>query len=292
MPAMTAEKPSPAAISPAAAASVTGTSASPAAARRVYPWLAAYDPADALAARFPRPAGYADTAEEPGSFGDWLRHLPLKKGNPPVLLFSGKPKPDQTTHVAVIDIDTGPRDLQQCADSIIRLRGEYLFATGHAADIHFNFTSGDRIDFSRWLEGLTPVVHGNSVEWARGQPRPADHATLRKYLDVVFEYAGTRSLAKELHPVASLREMRVGDVFISPGSPGHAVIVVDMIVADDPGGRGWKKLFMLAQGFMPAQDMHILRNPAAESGPWYDLNFGNTLQIPEWMFAPSDLKRF
>lgn len=57
---------------------------------------------------------------------------------------------------------------------------------------------------------------------------------------------------------------------------------------DPASGR---KAFLLAQGFMPAQDMHILRNHGS-SGPWYDLNFGPTLRTPEWTFAAEDLRRF
>jgi hypothetical protein len=256
--------------------------------RAAYPWLERYDPADSLAARIAPPAGLERAAAAPGSFESWLRGLPLKKGNPPVRLYNGQEKPNQTAHWAVLDLDTGPRDLQQCADSVIRLRAEYLYAAGKFDEIHFNFTSGDRADFSRWLAGFTPTVRGNKVEWVPGRPRPDTRAAFRAYLDVVFTYAGTASLAKELKPVPDVRQMRAGDVFIQGGSPGHVVIVVDM-AADPAGGR---KAFLLAQGFMPAQDMHILRNPASSSGPWYDLDFGQTLRTPEWTFAAGDLRRF
>jgi len=281
------------AVSPAAPESHTSASIAPTAAPdhpRVYPWLASHDPADAVAVRIARPAGCENTVEEAGSFGDWLRHLPLRKGTLPVRLFDGSLKANQDAHVAVVDIDTGTRNLQQCADSLIRLRAEHLFAAGRAADIHFDFTSGDRVEFARWVAGFTPVVRGSSVTWSRGQPREPSHATLRAYLDVIFQYAGTRSLARELQPVGDIHDMRIGDIFITPGSPGHAVIVVDMIVAG--GGHGGRKLFMLAQGYMPAQDIHVLKNPAAGASPWYDLEFGDTLRTPEWTFSRTDLRRF
>src|SRR5262245_19513806 len=71
-----------------------------------------------------------------------------------------------------------------------------------------------------------------------------------------------------------------GDVFIQAGYPGHAVIVVD--VAKDRQGH---KVFLLAQSYMPAQDMQILRNPELRAlGPWYDANFGAILRTPEWTF--------
>jgi len=251
-----------------------------------YRWLDAYDPAESLAARIAPPAGYQRTAAEAGTFEDWLRHLPLKKGTPPVHLYNGQEKAGPAVHVAVVDIDVGNRDLQQCADSAIRLRAEYLWAAGRGKEIRFHFTSGDRADYTKWLEGFSPVVTGNTVRWVRGPARPDTHATLRAYLDVVFAYAGTRSLAKETRRVDAA-DMQIGDLFVEAGSPGHAVVVVDMAVCPDTG----KKVFLLAQGYMPAQDIHVLKNPAG-SGAWYDLDFGDTLRTPAWTFKRTDLHRF
>jgi len=44
-----------------------------------------------------------------------------------------------------------------------------------------------------------------------------------------------------------------GDVMIRAGSPGHAMLVVD--VAEDERGR---RIYLLAQSYMPAQDIHIV----------------------------------
>jgi Domain of unknown function (4846) len=57
--------------------------------------------------------------------------LPLRDGRGTVYLNDGRAKPNQALHVAVIAIDTGKRDLQQCADAVIRLRAEYpVFEVG------------------------------------------------------------------------------------------------------------------------------------------------------------------
>jgi hypothetical protein len=268
--------------------SVLALAAAPPEVRR-YSWLDKYDAAESIAARIPSPAGYARTEAAAGTFEDWLRNLPLKKGAPPVHLYNGQLTATQDAHAAVVDIDVGTKDLQQCADSIIRLRAEYLYAIGQHETIHFNFTSGDRADFSKWAEGFRPVVKGSAVTWVRGRPSGTGYASFRAYLDVVFAYAGTVSLAGELHKVAKIEEMRIGDLFIHAGSPGHAVIVADMAF----DARTGKKVFLLVQGFMPAQEMHVLKNPTnAAISPWYDLDFGENLRTPQWVFPRKELVRF
>jgi hypothetical protein len=82
--------------------------------------------------------------------------------------------------------------------------------------------------------------------------------------------------------------IEAGDVFIQGGSPGHAVIVVD--VAELKDGR---RAFLLAQSSMPAQQMHVLKNlERPERGAWYIAGEGDTLRTPEWTFRWSDRKRW
>ena len=105
---------------------------------------------------------------------------------------------------------------------------------------------------------------------------------------MVFAYAGSLSLSKEMKKV-NFKEMQIGDVLIQGGSPGHAVIVVDMALKLDTR----EKLFLLAQSYMPAQEIHILKNPEEpEISPWYRLNQDDQINTPEWRFNKEDLKRF
>ena len=236
----------------------------------------------------PPPDGFERVPVPTDSFANWLRHLPLKPSGTPVLLYNGSKKANQEAHHAVLDIDTGSRDLQQCADAVIRLRAEYLYSTGDFGAIHFRFTSGDEAKFNQWADGYRPVVVGNWVRWIKRAPADWSYASFRHYLDVVFSYAGTLSLSKELSP-QKVDDISIGDVFIHRGSPGHAAIVVDLAVTK----AGGKKVFLLAQGYMPAQDIHILRNPAStQLSPWYGADFGETLETPEWTFAKSELMQF
>ncbi len=254
---------------------------------RPYPWLDAYDAGNSVERRIAPPEGFQRVGCEQGSFAAWLRGLPLKEAGAPVHLFDGRLKGNQEAHAAVVDLDVGERDLQQCADAVIRLRAEYLYSRGETGSISFHFTSGDEASYARWAQGFRPKVQGNRVEWSKTSSRDSSYRAFRSYLNTVFTYAGTRSLSRELTAVPDVREIAAGDVFVQGGSPGHAVIVLD--VAEAAGRR----VFLLAQSYMPAQEVHVLKNPSdAGPGPWYDAEFGEALTTPEWTFGRGDLKRF
>lgn len=254
-----------------------------------YLWLERHNQAETILNRIPVPDVYERVNTTSGTFEDWLRNLPLKEGRPPVYLFNGEEKGNQEAHFAVIDIDVGNRDLQQCADAVIRLRAEYFYSLGNFDAIYFKFTSGHNAEFRRWIEGYRPVVNGNRVRWVRSAKKDSSYTSFRQYLDSVFMYAGSYSLSRELHRVTDVRTMKVGDVFIEDGFPGHAVLVVDMAINNQTG----EKIFLLAQSYMPAQEIHVLKDPGnPKLSPWYELDFGETLHTPEWTFSENDLKRF
>ena len=102
-------------------------------------------------------------------------------------------------------------------------------------------------------------------------------------------YAGSLSLSRELKQV-DVEEMEPGDIFIKGGSPGHAVIVLDVV----EDSKSDIKYFILAQSYMPAHDIQILKNgiPADIISPWYSTDFGPYLKTPEWTFTRAQLMRF
>jgi hypothetical protein len=107
-------------------------------------------------------------------------------------------------------------------------------------------------------------------------------------MNLVFAYAGTYSLERELDPVP-LAGVQIGDVFIKGGFPGHAVLVADMAENTETG----EKRLLLIQSYMPAQEMHVLKNPAAPDGtPWYPAAFSGPLVTPEWTFPEGALHRW
>jgi hypothetical protein len=188
----------------------------------------------------------------------------------------------------VIDIDVGARDLQQCADAVIRLRAEYRRASGQDERISFRFTSGHAAKWSDWKSGSRPVVRGQQGEWKQSAAADASYRSFKSYLDMIFTYAGSASLSDELEMVRDPRTIAPGDVFIQGGSPGHAVIVLDVAEA-----RDGERVFLLAQSYMPAQDVHVLVNPSdARLSPWYRAGQPAPLRTPEWTFPAGSLRRF
>ena len=69
-------------------------------------------------------------------------------------------------------------------------------------------------------------------------------------------FCGSVSLSRELKTKSNIHEIQAGDVFIKGGTPGHAEIVLDVAVNKKTG----KKIFLLAQSYMPAQEIHILKS--------------------------------
>ena len=250
-------------------------------------WALAVSSSTPIEQRFPTPQGAVRSTPAEGSFAAYLRALPLLPAGSPVLTYSGALKARQDVHAAVVDLSVGTKDLQQCADAVIRLRAEHLFAQGRISEIHFQFTNGFRTSLERWMNGERIKVVGNTCSWVLSAAPDRSHAALLAYLEVVFTYAGTLSLSRELKAVAE-EPIEAGDVFIHGGSPGHAVIVVDVARMSD--GRC---AFLLAQSYMPAQRIHVLKNlQRPDLDAWYIEGDGDQLRTPEWTFAWTDRKRW
>ena len=58
------------------------------------------------------------------------------------------------------------------------------------------------------------------------------------------------------------------------------------VVINDSG----QKKYLLAQSYMPAQDIHLLINPInAIESPWYSVTDKDTIETPEYVFHANEL---
>ncbi|MCA9591298.1 MAG: hypothetical protein KC657_38650 [Myxococcales bacterium] len=268
-------------VAPAVGASHAPATAGPA---PVHPWGPSTT-AERLDARFASPPrGFTRVPLAPHSFGAFLRALPLAPAGAPVVDFAGRPLYDEGRHpniVAVADLDVGTKDLQHCADVIIRLDAEWRYGLGKR-DMSYRAVSGTPLPYRSYVAGERAVLdHGNLV-LRRAAPAKRDtHALFREYLDVVFAWAGTASLERDAKKVP-MSDLRPGDFFVLTGRPfGHAVLVLD--VAKDASGR---VALLLGQSFMPAQTFQVLR-PSGASSPWFVVGPTDThVKTPFWSPFP------
>jgi hypothetical protein len=134
-----------------------------------YPWLSKDARVRPLEVTLAPPSGYTRVAVEPGSFGAWLRGLPLRPEGTPVRDFQGGQvlAGDDPRLAAVAELDVGSLNLQQCADTIIRLHAEWLWAQNQKERIAYRFTSGDLASWPRYAAGERAKISGSKVKWAR-----------------------------------------------------------------------------------------------------------------------------
>ena len=196
--------------------------------------------------------GYTRTKEADGSLAEFLRNYAMEPDQSPVLLYDGSKKRNQKQYDRIA----------------------------------FHFTNGFDAQYTKWADGYRIRVNGNNVSWIKSAQPDTSYDSLKDYLRIVFSYAGTASMDTEAQPIP-LSDLQVGDVFLKGGNPGHVVMVVDLCENADG-----KKAFLLAQGYMPAQQFHVLKNPAHEDDPWYyEDEVTYPFHTPEYTFQKGSLKR-
>ncbi len=237
--------------------------------------------------KFIPPAGFDRVYND--SYSKFLRHQPLKQKNI-VKYHNGQVRFNEANEIfaAVFDYDIGRLDLHQCADAAIYLRAKYNYTVGYLDKLAYTFTSGSITTYKDYLAGATyrAVNNGADTEKVYNNPREHNFKTFRRWLDLVWNYAGTWSVENYDTDFVDIQDIKPGDIFIQGGFPGHAVTVVDVAVNVNN-----EKVYMLAQSFMPAQEQHILINPKNNT-VWYKLDKSDTNNTPEFTFESNQLKRF
>ena len=235
----------------------------------------------------PLPKGFERIQLPTGSFGEYLRTLPLKKDKT-VYLYNGRKKFNQSAQYAVVDISTGNKDLQQCADALMRLRSEYFFLKKDFNKINFK---ADKINlnFADYLSGTKYTYKGNKlVAIQTNKKLSSTHEVLMNFLETVFINCGTYTVDEMCKSIV-ITELQPGDIYVKGGAPGHAMLIVDAAYNKITK----QKIYLLLQSYMPAQDMHIVVNPSSQSlSPWYEVNNESKIYTPEWTFYSYQLKRW
>jgi hypothetical protein len=219
----------------------------------------------------------------PDSWPSFLQHLPTE--NKPIVDYKGNQIVNQEKHFAILTYDIGSSDLQQCADALIRLRSEYLFSQKKYTQIGFHFNLGIYYSLTDYLRGIRPIFKNRQQILAQtSAASELSHASLRRWLDIVYAYANTVSLCKELRNADCLQ---TGTVIIFPGHPGHCCIIIDEAVTDKQD-----TVYKMAEGYMPAQSIYVLSNPyEPEWNPWYHLGKGE-INTASCSFRSYYLKKF
>ncbi|MEE2788171.1 MAG: DUF4846 domain-containing protein [Myxococcota bacterium] len=259
---------------------------------QLYPWMpkAHALPIRRLDNTFPTPSGYTRIEVVPGHFDHWLRGLPIRRDRRQVLSYRDRPL--DRPAAGIVYMDVGRRDLQQCADSAIRLHAEYLWAKGFQHRLQYHFTSGDLSRWSDWKAGERFVIRGAEVARKTGPARSGSHQSFRAWLDLIFTYAGSLSLPRDT-TVVGTKPYRAGDILVQGGRPGHVVMILDIA-----RNRDGTTIALLGQGFMPAEDFHVLRDqgPHVIEQTWFRLpdEMDAPLPTPSWPspFTKAQARRF
>ena len=144
--------------------------------------LLASAPATTIAEAYPPPAGAQGV--EADAFGRYLQALDLHPADRPIRTHAGRVVAHDGRAVVLPLV---PGDLQQCADSILRLRAEFL--RGRGVQPTFHATSGDPIPWARYAGGERARAVDDRLRWSAAAP--ADWET---WLAAVSTWAGTASL--------------------------------------------------------------------------------------------------
>ena len=234
------------------------------------------------------PPGFDYVVEGDSAYTNWLLDLKLKK-NKIVYLYNGKLKSNQDAQYGVLDIDIGKKDLVQCADAAMKLKADYLFENHLYDQIRFLTTSGSEISFDDWLKGMRWKVQGAKLASFNINKEDIDkEKEYASFMEFVFSYCGTYSLSKQLKAINGSKSLQPGDLFVHGGFPGHAVTVMSVAKNEKD-----EKIFLLSQGYMPAQDIHILKNYADPAlSPWYSIAAIFPLYTPQWQFESGSLRRW
>ncbi len=242
---------------------------------------------DSIMTRVVVPKGYKRVPYSVGSFQEYLRNYKLKSYGSKIINYDNSEYFAQNWHEAILEVPVPSNGLQQCADALMRIRSEYLWKQDRKDEIGFNFTSGHYCSWSKYAEGFRPKIKGNKVTFHKTAVPNHSKTNFYKYLNLIYMYAGTLSMHSELQKI-TIEDIRIGDMLVKPGSPGHIEIIVDEIINEQGD-----KMYLLAQGNTPAQSVCLLKNfDDTTISPWYTFTKNEPVYTPSYNFDQPRFIRF
>lgn len=249
---------------------------------------------DTIVERIDTPFKFSRIPAEKGSFADYIRNYPLKNSAEPLLLYNGNKKQNQEAHAAIFSLPLENRDLQNASGSIIALYAQYMYKMAMEDKISFHFTNGGE---NKWLDykknaaskrTVRTEIAGNLKKWTEYE-KPADRNEIFKsYVRNVLAHTSILSMQIYDSEAVDFENLRIGDILMDMANHKHVCLVVDMCENSENGERA----VLLAQGFSPAQEFHVIRNPKRINDPWYYIDdMIVPLETPEYTFPKESWRR-
>lgn len=227
----------------------------------------------ALSVRFADPSGYHRIAVSSGSFGEWLRSIPLAGPGVSVNDVHGKPAIVTSAGyvAAVVAIDMHAEDP---ADALLRLHAEWKFSSGDRLSISYASNSGRLMPFSRWIGGERIVAKNQTWNWAYKTAPLANptYADLRNFLDSAYQWTDPRALAIQ-GTVLDATDIAPGDYFVHAGKDPTLVIVLD--VAKNETGEF---AMLLGHVAAPHQELYVMQ--ASKASAWLTPHSNQEIAAP------------
>ena len=238
-----------------------------------------------LVERINPPEGYRRSEKEKGSFAEFVRSYNLKKSTGVVKTWDGTKREDQSGVQAVFKLPLAKENLQWGAGTVMRLYGEYFWTNRQFDKLSFQFSDGFKAEYTKWREGFRIRKDATGAIWVNGGELDESRENFEQYMHTVLTYTSAATLEKETKKIKKT-EIQVGDIFLKTGTSSDAAVIVD--VCENEAGQ---KAFLLAKGGSPAEQFHLLKNPAHEEDPWYyveELTY--PLATPEGTFEKGTLR--
>lgn len=229
-----------------------------------YAWLTKSQRAsfEALADRVPVPAGFDRVLLPAGSFGDWLRNLPVDDASSVVRESDGKTlmSADDPNLAATICLQPHTHALG-AAGMMVRLRAEHGWCSKTLDRASFHFTSGQRMSWRAWASGVRALTGDSGPHFELTGIADESRDSFCAWIETQLQFTSCASLLDDTRPVDD-GTIAAGDLLLREGHDAHALIVLD--VCTNPSGR---VAVLLGSGNTPAATFHVLRAPSGS--PWF-----------------------